>query len=104
MSDSSMKATFAGRMAEATPVDLARRLRFLSDRMLAWLFIGPTLLLLLAINIFPLIWTIYLSFTDYRSNRPNAEIKMVGLRHYGRILNDNDIWLAMQATAHFVFW
>src|SRR4030095_12884240 len=60
-------------------------------------------LLLLAINIFPLFWTIYLSFTDYRSNR-TAEIKMVGLRHYERILTDNDIWLAIQAPAHFVFW
>ena len=29
---------------------------------------------------------------------------MVGLRHYERILTDTDIWLAMQATAHFVFW
>ena len=61
---------------------------------IAWLFIGPTILLLLAINIFPLIWTIYLSFTDYRSNRPNAEIKVVGLRHYERILTDTDIWHA----------
>ena len=103
MSDSSVKATFPDRMAEATPMHLANRLRFLSDRTLAWLFIGPTILLLLAINIFPLIWTIYLSFTDYRSNR-TAEIKMVGLRHYERILTDNDIWLAMQATAHFVIW
>jgi ABC-type sugar transport system permease subunit len=26
--------------------------------------------LLLAINIFPLLWTIQLSFTNYRANRP----------------------------------
>jgi multiple sugar transport system permease protein len=104
MSDSSLRATTADRVAGATPVHLARRLRGLSDRTIAWLFIAPTILLLLAINIFPLIWTIYLSFTDYRSNRPNVEIKGVGLRHYERILTDNDIWLAMQVTAHFVFW
>jgi multiple sugar transport system permease protein len=30
------------------------------------------MLLLLAINIFPLIWTIQLSFTNFRANRPNA--------------------------------
>ena len=104
MSDFSVKVAFSDRVAEAIPMNLTERLRFLSDRTLAWIFIGPTILLLLAINIFPLFWTIYLSFTDYRSNRPNAEIKMVGLRHYERILTDNDIWLAMQATAHFVFW
>lgn len=62
------------------------------------------MVLLLAINIFPLIWTIRLSFTNYRANRPNAEIKSVGFEHYQKILADPDIWAAMQATAHFVFW
>ena len=42
----------------ATPDRLARRVRGLSDRAMAWLFITPTIVLLLAINIFPLIWTI----------------------------------------------
>ena len=83
---------------------LAERVLFLSDRAIAWIFIAPTILLLLAINIFPLIWTIYLSFTDYRANRPNAEIKNIGLRFYQRILSDTDVWYGMQATAHFVFW
>ena len=40
----------------------------LSDRAIAWLFISPTIVLLLAINIFPLFWTIYLSFTNYKAN------------------------------------
>ncbi len=51
-----------------------------------------------------MIWTIYLSFTNYRANRPNAEIDGVGLRHYERILTDTDVWHSMQVTAHFVFW
>ena len=62
-------------------------------------------LLLLAINIFPLFWTIYLSFTNYRANRPNAPVK--NRRHStttSDILTDPDVWAAMQATAHFVFW
>ena len=104
MSDSSVKAMLADRVAAGTPAQVARRLRGLSDRVLAWLFIAPTILLLLAINIFPLIWTIYLSFTDYRANRPNAEIKNIGLRFYERILTDSDIWYGMQVTAHFVIW
>lgn len=107
MSDTAAK-TMVGRAAErtaaATPLPVARRILVLSDRAIAWLFIAPTILLLLAINIFPLIWTIYLSFTDYRANRPNAEVKNIGLRFYERILGDADIWNGMQATAHFVFW
>jgi multiple sugar transport system permease protein len=76
----------------------------LSTRTIGWLFITPTILLLLAVNIFPLIWTIDLSFTDYRSNQPGREIKDVGLRNYERILSDEDIWQRMQTTAHFVCW
>lgn len=91
-------------MAEATPPGIARRVVGLSDRAIAWLFVGPTIFLLLAINIFPLIWTIYLSFTNYRANRPNKDVEWVGLRNYERILGDSDIWLSMQATAHFLVW
>jgi multiple sugar transport system permease protein len=92
------------RVAGATPPAAARRIRAWSDRAIAWLFITPTILLLLAINIFPLIWTIWLSFTNYRANRPNAAVRNVGLDNYHAILSDPDIWAAMQATAHFVFW
>ena len=104
MSDSSARATVAERMAQATPALVARRIRSLSDRSVAWLFIAPTIVLLLAINIFPLFWTIYLSFTNYKANRPNAPIIGVGTAHYQNILSDPDIWHSMQATAHFVVW
>jgi multiple sugar transport system permease protein len=105
MSDTAAaKPTLAERAAGATPMPVARRIAALSDKAIAWLFIAPTILLLLAINIFPLIWTIYLSFTDYKANRPNAEVKGVGLRHYERILTDTDVWHSMQVTAHFLFW
>jgi multiple sugar transport system permease protein len=91
-------------VARATPEPLARRVRGISDKGLAWLFISPTILLLLAINIFPLFWAIYLSFTNYRANRPNEVVKNLGFANYQRILGDQDIWIAMQTTAHFVFW
>ena len=90
--------------AHGTPEPLARRVRGLSDRALAWLFITPTIVLLLAINIFPLLWTIQLSFTNYRANRPNAIVAGVGIDNYVSVLTDPDVWAAMQATAHFLFW
>ena len=92
------------RLAAATPAPVLRRVRGLSDRAIAWLFITPTIVLLLAINIFPLIWTIQLSFTNFRANRPNAPVRDVGLANYTSILTDPDVWAAMQVTAHFVFW
>jgi multiple sugar transport system permease protein len=94
----------ADRVASATPLSVERSLRGLSDKSIAWLFVGPTMVLLLAINIFPLIWTIYLSFTNYASNRPNRKVVNVGLKWYQDILSSPEVWAAMQATAHFVFW
>ena len=76
----------------------------LSDRALAWLFVGPTVLLLLAFNIFPLLWTIWLSFTNYRANRPGAGSTWLGLANYKRVLNDEAIWEHMRVTAHFLCW
>ena len=99
-----MSDTPANRIAAATPPRVARKIRGLSDRAIAWIFVAPTIFLLLAINIFPLIWTIQLSFTNYKANRIGREVKNVGLRNYERILTDSDIWLNMQATAHFLFW
>ncbi|WP_404422105.1 carbohydrate ABC transporter permease [Thalassospira australica] len=92
------------KIARATPDNVAQHIRGLSDRSIAWIFVAPTIFLLLAINIFPLIWTIWLSFTDHRVNRPNRDVEWVGLRNYERILSDPDIWHTMQATAHFLIW
>jgi multiple sugar transport system permease protein len=96
--------SIAERAVKATPESVARRVRGLSDRAIAWLFIAPTIVLLLAINIFPLFWTIYLSFTNYQANRPNRPIVNLGTQWYRDILGSADVWAAMQATAHFVFW
>lgn len=97
-----MLRLFADKIAQKTPDGVSKHVQGLSDKKLAWLFVSPTIILLLAINIFPLIWTIYLSFTDYRVNRPNRDVKWVDLRNYERILTDSDIWQTMQATAHFL--
>ena len=97
-----MLRLLADKIARKTPVGVSKHVEGLSDKKLAWLFVSPTIMLLLAINIFPLIWTIYLSFTDYRVNRPNRDVNWVDLRNYERILSDSDIWHTMQATAHFL--
>jgi multiple sugar transport system permease protein len=94
----------ADKAARVTPVAIARRMRGLSDRAIAWMFIAPSIVILVAINIFPLLWTVYLSFTNYRANQPGREIVWVGTRNYERILTSSDIWGYLQVTAHFVVW
>jgi len=76
----------------------------MSDRAIAWLFTAPTLILLIFINIYPLIWSVYLSFTNYKANRRGVEIAWVGLKWYKKILSNEDVWANLQVTAHFLFW
>jgi multiple sugar transport system permease protein len=76
----------------------------LSDRTLAWLFIAPTIALLLAINIFPLIWSIRLSFTNFKANRAAQGMHDIGIGNYVSVLHSDEVWSALQVTAHFLFW
>src|SRR5690606_5852259 len=99
-----MSISVIDRAAAATPPGIARKFRGLSDRAIAWIFVAPAIFLLLAVNIFPLIWTIRLSFTNYAANRPNRQVEWVGLRNYERILTDAHTWSNMQTTPHFLFW
>lgn len=87
-----------------TPSLAAQRFGGLSDRSLGWLFVGPTIALLLAFNIFPLLWTVYLSFTNFRANRPSAEVIGMGLDNYRAVLTSEAVWENMRATAHFLCW
>jgi multiple sugar transport system permease protein len=96
-------SAFAGRAANKTARLRARRVAGLSDRSIVWLFIAPTIVLLLAINIFPLIWAIRLSFTGFMANLPNPA-RFIGFDNYVDILTDEDVWEHFQSTAHFVFW
>lgn len=104
MAGPSVADRIADRAAAATPLTVVRTVRGLTDRAIAWIFVAPTIFLLLAINIFPLIWTINLSFTNYRANRLTRPAEYIGLRNYERLLTDPDIWHNMQVTAHFVLW
>lgn len=80
----------------------AARVRTLSDRSIQWLFIAPTLILLVLLNIFPLFYSLYLSFTDY-SAIAKAPPVWVGLQNYVALLNDPRIWKYFATTGRFAF-
>jgi len=68
---------------------------------MAVLFIAPTIILLVAISIFPLIWSVYLSFTQYKVTGVAAPV-WVGLNNFRDILTQNDLydnWKQFQFTA-----
>lgn len=89
--------------ARATGPALRPRFAWLSDRWLARLFLTPTMVLLLLIAIFPLIWSLYLSFTQYSVIKDaDTGPQWVGLRNYAELLADADVWNRFTTTAGFV--
>jgi len=83
---------------------LINKARGISDKAIAWIFITPTILLLLAINIYPLFYAISMSFTNFYANKIGKEIKWVGLKNYIKVLGKESVWERMQVTANFMFW
>ena len=84
--------------------NIIKRAKGLSDKAVAWIFITPTILLLLAINIYPLFYAISMSFTNFYANKVGKEIQWIGLKNYVKILGKEAIWERMQITANFMFW
>ena len=70
------------------------------DGVLKYGFVGPALIFLIAFNIFPLLYNIYLSFTDAELSGGLAQV--VGGRNYGVIFDDTRYGVALRTTGLFV--
>jgi multiple sugar transport system permease protein len=75
--------------------------RGMSDISIRNLFIVPTILFLIVFNIFPLLYSLGYSFTDFRANT-SAPWRFVGLANYRTLLNDPFIWNNFVITAKYV--
>ncbi len=73
----------------------------LSDRGLAVAFISPALLLLLGMSVFPLLWALYLSFTDYSATRATGA-DFVGFDNYTLILTSSEVHKRALTTLVYV--
>src|SRR5215211_1873069 len=82
---------------------VVRRLasRTLSDITSKRLSLWPTLALLIAFNVFPLFYSLYLSFTDF-SAISNKAPTWIGLQNYRDILNDDQLWIYFRNTGQYV--
>ena len=77
--------------------------RTLSDRAIIHIFIWPTLILLIAINVFPLFYSLYLSFTDYSAIANQAPV-WIAFENFARILGDEQMWDIFATTGQYVFF
>lgn len=76
------------------------RRRGLSDKAIIKLFIWPTLILLIAWNVFPLAYSLFLSFTSYSAIVPKPP-QWVGLENYKNILTDPQLWRYFATTGRY---
>jgi multiple sugar transport system permease protein len=79
----------------------AHRQRGMSDLAIRNLFIIPTIVFLIVFNIFPLIYSLGYSFTDFRAST-NEPANFVGLQNYRDLLSDPFIWRNFSITAKYV--
>src|SRR5688572_321630 len=86
--------------ASPTPPAPGRSPR-LGDRGLAVAFISPALLLLLAMSVFPLLWALYLSFTDYSATR-DVPADFIRFRNYVDILTSDQVHQRALTTLIYV--
>ena len=75
--------------------------RGFSDLSIRNLFIIPTIAFLIVFNIFPLIYSLGYSFTDFRASS-NAPVTFVGLQNYRDLLADDHVWNNFSVTARYV--
>ena len=77
----------------------ARR-RPVSDATIQRLFIMPTLILLILWNIFPLFYSLFLSFTTY-SHSGKLPPVWIGTGNYDTLLSDPKVWSAFAVTGTY---
>jgi raffinose/stachyose/melibiose transport system permease protein len=64
-----------------------------SSRATWWLYLVPGLALLTVIVIVPLVWNVYLSFTEYRGIRPP---EFIGFDNWIELVGDEDFWASFR--------
>lgn len=68
------------------------------------LFLLPAMVVITAVTLYPLIYSIWVSLRQWNISRPWYGNDFVGLNNFSRILTDGQFWNSMRVTGLFVFW
>jgi multiple sugar transport system permease protein len=95
-----MEAATVSGVAATTP---PRRSRGVPERRLAWMMVTPSLILILVVAAYPIIYAIWLSLHEYsvRVAGLSRWAGPIGLRNYSNALSDPDWWSAFFHTLIF---
>ena len=70
------------------------------ERVAAYIFVAPAVILLIAFLVVPMIYTVYFSGFKYQIMRPDA-MKFIGFENYQKLFSDKNFWLALKNTVYF---
>ena len=70
------------------------------DERAAYLFVGPLAIVLMAVAVFPILYSFYISLFSLKLTRP-GRMPFVGLDNYVLVLSDPQFWQAVERTAFF---
>ncbi|WP_129113734.1 carbohydrate ABC transporter permease [Halegenticoccus tardaugens] len=73
------------------------------EALLGYLLIAPAILLVGAVILYPVVYNIYLSFTQVPLT-PNESPTWVGLAHYQALLSSSEFWDALATTVVFTLF
>ncbi len=70
---------------------------FNDDRVMKWILIAPMVVFLICFMLYPTLYSLYMSFTDYVMR---GEPEFIGLENYRDILQDDVFWKALGNTIY----
>ena len=73
------------------------------SRYWAYLLLLPSLLLVVAVIVYPVFYGVYLSFQQFNLLRAGLGMKFVGLQQYTELFADDDFWVIIKNTFVWVF-
>ncbi len=72
------------------------------ERITSWLFVSPALVFLLLTSVYPLLYSLRLSFYSWNMSVPNSQPVFIGFRNYLRLLQDPVFQASLKTTLIFV--
>jgi multiple sugar transport system permease protein len=66
-----------------------------------YFFLLPAIIIILALTIMPLVYSLYLSVTNYEMGRPYLGVRFVGLQNYMEAITDTRFLTALLRTFYF---
>ncbi|MFC8453289.1 carbohydrate ABC transporter permease [Kitasatospora sp. NPDC057223] len=89
----------ADRPARGARAPVATRRWHRIDRTVSpYLYIAPFFLVFAVFGLFPMLYTGYVSMTNWRADIPGSQSQWVGLQNYGKLIDDPFFWNALKNT------